>query len=98
MEAWGQKDEENYVFTLAPHLIYSSSFSSGFLLARRSKWHITHVYMLLLVVADVRDGKLQQSSSTKASSRAKFNLPNPNQPELIRLAHNLYGLSEIGCV
>ncbi|ONM15220.1 40S ribosomal protein S7-2 [Zea mays] len=29
-------------------------------------------------VADVPDGKLQQSSSTKTSSRAKFNLPNPN--------------------
>ncbi|ONM15225.1 40S ribosomal protein S7-2 [Zea mays] len=27
---------------------------------------------------DVPDGKLQQSSSTKTSSRAKFNLPNPN--------------------
>jgi hypothetical protein len=34
--------------------------------------------MLLLVVADVLDGKLKQSSSTKTSSHAKFNLPNPN--------------------
>jgi hypothetical protein len=34
--------------------------------------------MLLLAVADVPDGKLQQTSSTKTSSRAKFNLPNPN--------------------
>jgi hypothetical protein len=34
--------------------------------------------MLLLAVADVPNGKLQQSSSTKTSSHAKFNLPNPN--------------------
>jgi hypothetical protein len=34
--------------------------------------------MLLLAVADVLDGKIQQSSSTKTSSHAKFNLPNPN--------------------
>jgi hypothetical protein len=42
---------------------------------RRSKWHRC---MLLLAVVDVPDGKLQQSSSIKTSSRAKFNLPNPN--------------------
>jgi hypothetical protein len=34
--------------------------------------------MLLLAVADAPDGKLQQLSSTKTSSRATFNLPNPN--------------------
>jgi hypothetical protein len=39
---------------------------------------VTHRCMLLLAIADAPDGKLQQSSSTKTSSRAKFNLPNPN--------------------
>jgi hypothetical protein len=61
---------------LASHLIYSSYFSLlASCSARRSKWHRC---MLLFAVADVPDGKLQQSSSTKTSSRAKFNLPNPN--------------------